>query len=416
MFTQRVTKITSWGRLGYQQLRSFFCTSFNLQTCNIDPPTGLFEPMNVPHKLLTGPGPSNSPPRVLAASALPLLGHMHPEFLKIMDDIKSGMQYAFQTKNNLTLAISGTGHAGMEAALVNIVEPGDVVLVGSNGIWGQRLASLAERIGADVRVLKKPAGEVFTTQEVSQSIQEHKPCVFFITQGESSSGIHQPLEGFGDVCKKHDCLLFVDSVASLGGVPMFADEWGIDVIYSGSQKVLGCPPGTAPISFSQKACDKLASRKTKVPSYYFDMNELGNYWGADDQPRRYHHTGPISSFYTLREGLAMLAEEGLENCWTRHSKCALQLHNQLENMGLELFVKDKAVRLPTVTTVKVPDGVNWKDIADFIMKNYKIEISGGLGETTGKVWRIGLMGYNCTEENVSRIIEALNNALTTLSK
>ncbi|XP_033096342.1 serine--pyruvate aminotransferase-like [Anneissia japonica] len=406
-------------------IASKICTSScNLKKCNIDPPSELFQPMNVPHKLLTGPGPSNCPPRVLEASALPLLGHLHAEFIQIMDDIKAGIQYAFQTKNALTLAISGTGHAGMEAAAVNILQPGDVILVGVNGLWGQRLASLAERIGADVRLLEKPAGQIFTPEEVAQAVKEHKPCAFFITQGESSSGLHQPIEGFGEVCHAHDCLLFVDTVASLGGLPMFADDWGVDVIYTGSQKVLGCPPGTAPISFSQKACEKLASRKTKVLSYYFDMNELGNYWGADDQPRRYHHTGPISNFYTLREGLAMLVEEQIYFLEAEEKKTKLaltkfgphgtQIHFSSFLRTILFFVK--SLRLPTVTAVEVPDGVNWKEVTDYIMKKYKIEISGGLGETAGKIWRIGLMGYNCNEENVTRIVNALDDALTTLHK
>ncbi|MEE6509376.1 hypothetical protein FKM82_025796, partial [Ascaphus truei] len=265
--------------------------------------------------------------------------------------------------------------------------------------------------GADVRRLTKPPGDGFTLKDVEKGLAEHKPSLFFITHGESSSGVVQPLDGLGALCHRYNCLLLVDSVASLGGAPIYMDKQGIDILYSGSQKVLNAPPGTAPISFSEAASKKIFSRKTKPPSLYVDMTWLSNYWGCDKKPRVYHHTGPVTNFYTLREGLAMLAEKGLEPSWELHRENALRLHKGLEALGLKLFVKDPALRLPTVTTVCVPVGYEWKDLTTFIMKKYSMEITGGLGPSAGKVLRIGLMGYNSTSANVDRVLEALRDAL-----
>lgn len=328
-----------------------------------------------------------------------------------MDDIKLGIQYAFQTQNNLTLAVSGSGHCAMETAIFNVVEKGEVVLVATKGIWGERAADIAQRIRADVRLLSKAPGEGFTLKEIEKGLAEHKPSLLFITHGESSSGVVQPLDGLGDLCHRYNCLLLVDSVASLGGAPIYMDKQGIDILYSGSQKVLNAPPGTAPISFSEAASKKIFSRKTKPPSLYVDLNWLANYWGCDGKPRIYHHTGPVTNFYSLREGLAILAEKGLERSWEQHREIALTFHKGLEALGLKLFVKDPALRLPTVTTIQVPDGYQWKDITTYIMGKYSIEITGGLGPSAGKVLRIGLMGYNATKANVDRVLEALRDAL-----
>nr|XP_033815504.1 serine--pyruvate aminotransferase [Geotrypetes seraphini] len=377
----------------------------------IPAPAVLMQPLSVPERLMLGPGPSNTPPRIQAAGALQLIGHMHPEMFQIMDEIKLGIQYAFQTRNKLTLAISGSGHCAMEAALFNTVEHGEVVLIAVNGVWGERASDISERIGADVRRLEKPSGESYTLKDVEKGLAEHKPCLFFITHGESSSGVAQPLDGLGDLCHKYNCLLLVDSVASLGGVPIFMDQQGIDILYTGSQKVLNVPPGTAPISFSERARKKIFSRKTKPPSLYVDMGWLANYWGCDDKPRVYHHTGPVTNFFSLREGLAMLVEQSLEKSWQLHKDNALYLHQGLEKLGIKLFVKDQAVRLPTVTTISVPEGYDWMEITSYIMKKHSIEITGGLGPSTGKVLRIGLMGYNSTRANVDRVLHALKDAL-----
>ncbi|KAM6122326.1 alanine--glyoxylate aminotransferase [Pterocles gutturalis] len=377
----------------------------------IPPPQVLLRPLAVPERLLLGPGPSNVPPRILAAGGRQLLGHMHAEVLQVMDEIKAGIQYAFQTQNQLTLAISGTGHCAMEAALLNLLESGDTALVAVKGIWGQRAAEIARRLGAHVHELLKPPGEYFTLRDIEEGLSRHKPSVLFITHGESSTGVLQPLEGLGELCHRHGCLLLVDAVASLGGAPIFMDQQEIDVLYSGSQKVLNAPPGSAPISFSKRAREKMLRRKTKPSSFYLDLGWLANYWGCDGEPRRYHHTAPINSFFSLREGLAMLAEMGLESSWERHRANCARLCQGLRNLGLELFVKEEKARLPTITTVRVPEGYDWKDITAFLMDNHAIEIAGGLGPSVGKVLRIGLMGCNSTCGNVDRVLHALRDAL-----
>ncbi|XP_014818446.1 PREDICTED: serine--pyruvate aminotransferase isoform X2 [Calidris pugnax] len=378
---------------------------------HVPPPQSLLRPLTIPERLLLGPGPSNVPARILAAGGQQLLGHMHPEVLQVMDEIKAGIQYAFQTRNQLTLAISGTGHCAMEAALLNLLERGDTVLVAVNGIWGQRAADIARRLGANVHELLKPPGEYFALGDIEEGLVRHKPSVLFITHGESSTGVLQPLEGLGKLCHRHSCLLLVDAVASLGGAPIFMDQQEIDVLYSGSQKVLNAPPGSAPISFSERAREKILRRKTKPPSFYLDMAWLANYWGCDGEPRRYHHTAPINSFFSLREGLAMLVEVGLETSWERHRANCAQLCQGLRDLGLELFVKEEKARLPTITTVRVPEGYDWRDITAFLMENHSIEIAGGLGPSVGKVLRIGLMGCNSTSGNVDSVLRALRDAL-----
>lgn len=380
-------------------------------TMQVDRPPALQKPLSVPEKLLMGPGPSNCPPRVLHAMSLPVLGHLHPETCSIMDEVKAGIQYAFQTRNPLTLAVSTSGHGGMEAAMCNLIEPGDIVLVAVHGIWGERAADMARRYGGNVKTIEKPAGENFCLNAVERGLSQHRPVVFFITQGESSTGVYQPLEGLGVLCHKYNCLLIVDTVASLGGVPVYTDQWEIDVIYSGSQKVLGAPPGLAPISFSPRALAKIESRKTPIAVFYWDMKLLGTYWACFGTPRIYHHTIPVSLLYGLREGLSIVVEEGINKCIARHQACARRFHDGLEKLGLSLFVEKKEARLPTVTTIKVPKGVDWRLVQEFAMKKYRLEISGGLGPTAGKVMRIGLMGYNATMEKVDLALKALGEGL-----
>ncbi|XP_067128493.1 LOW QUALITY PROTEIN: alanine--glyoxylate aminotransferase [Centruroides vittatus] len=378
---------------------------------DIEPPLELLKPFSVPKRLLLGPGPSNCPPQVLEAAAQPLLGHLHPEFLQIMEETKEGIKYAFQTRNTLTFAVSGTGHCAMEAALCNLLEPDEAGLFVVNGHWGKRAADVASRHGARIVNINIPFGSVCDLEILEKTIIQYNPSVLFICHGESSTGVLHPLEGIGKMCHKYNCLLIVDAVASLGAVPIYTDKWEIDVIYSGSQKVLGAPPGSSPMSFSPRAVEKIKNRNLPVQSYYMDALLLGNYWNCDIDPPGYHHTGPISNIYALREALSLLAKEKLEACWKRHKQCAELLYRGLEKMGLELFVEERDYRLPTVTTIRVPEGINWKEISMLIMKKYGIEISGGLGPTAGLVWRIGLMGYNCKVENVNFVLNALKAAL-----
>ncbi|XP_010375322.1 serine--pyruvate aminotransferase [Rhinopithecus roxellana] len=377
----------------------------------VPPPKALLKPLSIPKRLLLGPGPSNLAPRIMSAGGMQIIGPMDKEMYQIMDEIKEGIQYMFQTRNPLTLVITGSGHCALEAALVNVLEPGDSFLVGVNGIWGQRAMDVGERMGARVHPMTKDPGGHYTLQEVEEGLAQHKPVLLFLTHGESSTGVLQPLDGFGELCHRYKCLLLVDSVASLGGTPLYMDQQGIDILYSGSQKVLNAPPGTSFISFSDKAKKKMYSRKTKPFSFYLDIKWLANFWGCDDQPRMYHHTIPVISLYGLRESLALIAEQGLENSWRQHREATAYLHRRLQALGLQLFVKDPALRLPTVTAVAVPAGYDWRDIVSYVLDHFDIQIIGGLGPSTGKVLRIGLLGRNATRENVDRVTEALGAAL-----
>ncbi|GBF78811.1 alanine--glyoxylate aminotransferase family protein [Aphanothece sacrum] len=365
------------------------------------------QPLNLPPRLLLGPGPSNANPRVLAAMSLPPIGHLDPFYLQVMDEIQTLLRYVWQTQNPLTISVSGTGSAGMEATLANVVEPGDVVLVGVMGYFGHRLVDMATRYGGDVRQLTKPWGQVFSLEELKQGLETHRPAVLALVNAETSTGARQPLEGVGELCREYNCLLLIDTVTSLGGVPLYLDDWGVDLAYSCSQKGLGCPPGLSPFTMSSRAWDKLQNRKTTVTNWYLDMNLLSRYWG---EPRTYHHTAPCNMNYGLREALTLIVEEGLENCWQRHRTNAELLWEGLADLGLNCHV-DLEFRLPTLTTVRVPDGVDAKAVSSKLLKEYNIEIGGGLGELAGIVWRIGLMGYNSRPENVILLLEALKKAL-----
>uniref|UniRef100_A0A8C6M658 Alanine--glyoxylate aminotransferase n=1 Tax=Nothobranchius furzeri TaxID=105023 RepID=A0A8C6M658_NOTFU len=388
----------------------------SMSSVTIPPPACILRPLEVPYRYLFGPGPSNVPPRVLASGSRPIIGHLHPEMYEIMNDIKKGIHYAFQTENNMTIAMSGSGHAAMECAVFNTVEPGESVLIAINGIWGERVAEIAERMGANVHKLVKAPGGHFTNIEI-EKVGKHKPVLFFLAHGESSAGLCQPVDGIGDICRKHNCLFLVDTVASLGAAPIFMDKQNIDILYTGSQKALNAPPGTAPISFNDRACHKMFNRKTKPVSYLFDMTHLSNYWGCDGKAvRAYHHTGPVSGFFALRESLAILAEKGLEESWRKHKEVAAYLYRGLEDLGLELFIPDKDLRLPSVTTISIPEGYDWREMLVYIMKHHQMEMTGGLGPSIGMVMRIGLMGYNCEKTNADKALHALADALKNCKK
>lgn len=365
------------------------------------------EPLNIPPRLLLGPGPSNVPVRVLQAMATNTVGHMDPTFLAVMDETQDLLRYLWQTDNEWTFPVSGTGSAGMEAAVANVVEPGDVVLVGVIGYFGQRLAEMARRYGADVRCVEKAWGEVFTPEEMRPALEEHRPAVLMLVHGETSSGAQQPLAGFGDLCHEYDCLLLVDTVASLGGVPFYTDEWGVDVAYSGSQKCLSCPPGLAPITFGPRAVEKIRGRSEPVANWYLDAGLLMQYWSEE---RKYHHTAPINLNYALREALRIIVDEGLEATWQRHQEAAELFWEGLEAMGLQCHVRAEN-RLPSLTTVRVPQGVDPRQVSATLLQEHNIEIANGLGQLAGQVWRVGLMGYNARRDNVTRLLDAMSRVL-----
>ncbi len=367
----------------------------------------VFESISVPNRLLLGPGPSNSHPDVLKALALPPIGHLDPFYIDLMGEVQELLRYAWQTDNRLTLPMSGTGSAAMEATIANTVEPGDKILVAIKGYFGHRLVDMADRYRAEVSTIEKEWGKAFSIEEIESALIKYRPSILAMVHAETSTGVCQPLEGIGDLCRKYDCLFLLDTVTSLGGVPLFLDAWGIDLAYSCSQKGLSCPPGLGPFTISPRAEKKLNSRLGKVPNWYLDVSLLNKYWGSD---RVYHHTAPVNMNFGIREALRLLSEEGLENAWNRHQLNARRLWEGFEKLGLDLYVK-KEIRLPTLTTVQIPKGVDGKAFTLHLLKNHGIEIGGGLGVLAGKVWRIGLMGYNSTSENVDNILNLFETEL-----
>lgn len=367
--------------------------------------------LNPPHRLLCGPGPGNAHPRVHAAMALPEIGHLDPAFISMMEDVKSLMRYAWQTNNEFTIPVSGTGSAAMEAVMANLVEPGDKVLIGCNGYFGLRLCDMAERYGGEVIKMMTPWGTVFSFDEIKANIEEHKPKICALIHAETSTGACQPLEGVGQLCHDNDCLLVADCVTSISGVPCHLDKWGVDAAYAGTQKCLSCPPGVAPLTFSARAMEKLMNRPDKVKNWYLDMKMVASYLvGGKGAARSYHHTAPISMVYAIREALTIVAEEGLEKRWARHREVAEEFWAGLEKMGLEPHVA-KEYRLPSLTTVKVPDGIDSKQVTKYLLEKFEIEIGNGLGDLAGKVWRIGLMGFNSRMDNVAVILACMKEAL-----
>ncbi len=364
-------------------------------------------PVSVPKRLLLGPGPSNADPLVLEALALNPVGHLDPFYISLMGEVQELLRYAWQTKNRLTLPMSGTGSAAMEATIANIVEPGDTVLVAIKGYFGHRLADMAGRYQANVQTIEKEWGEAFSLEEIENALVKYKPAVLGIVHAETSTGVCQPMEGIGDLCRKHNTLLLLDTVTSLGGVPLYLDEWKVDLAYSCSQKGLSCPPGLGPFTLNERAEDKLNGRQGKVPNWYLDVSLLNKYWGSD---RVYHHTAPVNMNFAIREALRLLADESLENSWARHKSNAEDLWNGLEQIGLKLHVPTD-LRLPTLTTVQIPPGVDGKAFTLHLLNNFGVEIGGGLGSLAGKVWRIGLMGYNSRPENVERVLDLFESEL-----
>jgi alanine-glyoxylate transaminase/serine-glyoxylate transaminase/serine-pyruvate transaminase len=354
-----------------------------------------------------GPGPSDIHPRVLNAIGKGTVGHLDPYYLETMNNLQEMLRKVFKTENELTMAISATGSAGMETTVVNLIEPGDKMLVCINGVFGMRMADVAERAGAEVFTVERPWGEVFTPEDLRPIIEAEKPKVVGIVMAETSTGACQPLPEISELVHANDGLLLVDAVTSLGGMNVEVDKWGIDVIYSGSQKCLSCPPGLAPISFSPSAVEVLNNRKTKVRSWYLDLSMLSNYWSED---RVYHHTAPINMTYALYEALRVILEEGLDNCFERHRKNHLALKAGLEALGFE-YSADPHHQLPMLNAVKIPEGVEDAVIRNGLLNRFGIEIGGGLGAFKGKVWRIGIMGHAARQNNVLTFLAALEQLL-----
>ncbi|MEO2010542.1 MAG: alanine--glyoxylate aminotransferase family protein [Pirellulaceae bacterium] len=364
-------------------------------------------PLNPPVRTLMGPGPSDIHPRVLEALGKNTVGHLDPYYLSLMDDVQRMLRELFRTQNELTMAISATGSAGMEATVVNLIEPDDKMVVCVNGVFGGRMADVAERAGAKVVRAERPWGEVFNVEDLRSVLAKERPKVVGIVMAETSTGASQPIEEISKLVHEHDALLLVDAVTSLGGIPVEVDGWQIDAIYSGSQKCLSCPPGLAPISFSPRAMEVIKSRKTKVRSWYLDVSMLASYWGSD---RAYHHTAPINMSYGLYEALRLIHGEGLENCYARHQLNHVALASGLEQLGI-LYAAQEGHRLPMLNAVKIPDGIDDAQIRRELLQRFGIEIGGGLGAFKGKVWRIGLMGYAARSGNVLLFLGALEQLL-----
>ena len=364
--------------------------------------------LNPPLRILLGPGPSDVHPRVLRAMSTPLLGHLDPQFLQIMNDTQELLRKTFRTQNRLTFPVSGTGSAGMETCVVNLIEPGERMVVCVNGVFGQRMADVAQRAGAVVTTIDRPWGEVFDPEQIRQVLHKVRPKVLGIVHAETSTGAWQPIsEELGQLCHEGDTLLLVDTVTSLGGVTVDVDRWGIDAVYSGTQKCLSCPPGLAPVSFSPRAVQAMERRKTKVQSWYLDMTMVQRYWGEE---RFYHHTAPITMIYGLHEALQLVHEEGLEARWQRHLRNHAALKEGLAALDIS-YAAAEGHQLPTLNAVRIPSGIDDLEVRKRLLADYGIEIGGGLGDFKGKVWRIGLMGFGSRANNVLLFLAALEQCL-----
>ena len=363
-----------------------------------------------PQRTLLGPGPSDVNPRILEALSRPTIGHLDPVFIEMMDDLKKLLQFAFQTRNELTFPVSAPGSACMETAFVNLVERGDKVIICQNGVFGGRMRENAERCGAQVVMVQDDWGKAIDLSKVEKALNQNTDAkILAFVHAETSTGVRSDAEGLCALAKKFDCLSIVDAVTSLGGIEVNVDDWGIDAIYSGTQKCLSCVPGISPVSFSEKAAHNIKSRKSPVQSWFLDMSLVMGYWSTQSK-RSYHHTAPVNSLYALHESLLILQEEGLFNSWSRH-----KLHHEALVVGLEAlglsFVVQPEDRLPQLNLVRFPEGINENAARQFLLENYNLEIGSGLGPLAGNVWRIGLMGFGSNKKNVLLCLSAIGSAL-----
>jgi alanine-glyoxylate transaminase / serine-glyoxylate transaminase / serine-pyruvate transaminase len=360
-----------------------------------------------PPRLLMGPGPSMVAPSVLRAMSQPLLGHLDPVFIRMMEEIKVMLREVFQTRNEMTFPVSGTGSAGMEFCFVNLIEPGDEVIVGVNGVFGTRMVDVAERCGAKVFKVESPWGRIIEPRQIADALKQCRPKLVAIVHAETSTGALTPVEEISRLTHEAGALLLLDTVTSLGGCPVRIDDWQVDAVYSGTQKCLSCPPGLAPVSLSPRAMEVATKRKQKVQSWYLDVNLLSSYWG---QERVYHHTAPISMNYALHEALRLVLVEGLENRWRRHEQNHLALKEGLRSLGLEI-ASQEGHQLWQLNAVTVPPGADEAEVRKCLLAQYNIEVGAGLGPMKGKIWRIGLMGETSSQENVATILKALGQLL-----
>ncbi|WP_198783630.1 pyridoxal-phosphate-dependent aminotransferase family protein [Shewanella putrefaciens] len=375
-------------------------------------PAPRFTAFNPPRRILMGPGPSDVYPEVLAAQSRPTIGHLDPLFVGMMDELKSLIQYAFQTKNEMTMAVSAPGSAGMETCFVNLVEPGEKVIVCRNGVFGERMRQNVERMGAIAVLVDNEWGTPVDPSAVEAALKANPDAKFLaFVHAETSTGALSDAKTLCALAKQHGCLSIVDAVTSLGGVELRVDEWGIDAIYSGSQKCLSCVPGLSPVSFSPAAVEKLKNRKTPVQSWFLDQSLVMAYWTSAGGKRSYHHTAPVNALYALHESLRLLAAEGLENAWQRHHEMHLVLRAGLEKLGLNFVVAEDS-RLPQLNAVYIPAGVDDAAVRTRLLKDYNLEIGAGLGALAGKAWRIGLMGFGARRENVALCLKALEEVLS----
>lgn len=365
---------------------------------------------NPPHRTLLGPGPSDISPQVLQALSRPTIGHLDPLFITMMDELKSLLKYAFQTENEFTIAISAPGSAGMEACFVNLIEPGEKVIVCRNGVFGERMRENVVRCGGEAALVDDEWGSAVSLEKVAEAIDANPDAVAIsFVHAETSTGAVSDAEAIAKLAKQKGMLVIVDAVTSLGGVPLYVDKWGLDAVYSGSQKCLSCVPGLSPLTFSQMAIEKIQSRKYPVQSWFLDQSLVLGYWSGEGK-RSYHHTAPVNSLYALHEALLILKSEGLENAWQRHQQMHQLLREGLSKLGIE-FVVEEEQRLPQLNAVYIPEGVDDGEVRQRLLEEYNLEIGAGLGTLAGKAWRIGLMGYGARKENVTLCLGALEEVL-----
>jgi len=363
-----------------------------------------------PQRILMGPGPSDVPSRITQALARPTIGHLDPMFVKMMDEIKVLLQYAFQTKNELTIPVSAPGSAGMETCFANLLEPGEKVLVCINGVFGMRMKENVTRIGGEAIIVENAWGEAVSVDKVEAALKaDDQIKIVAFVHAETSTGARSDAQALCALARKYDCLSIVDAVTSLGGCELRVDDWGIDAIYSGTQKCLSCAPGISPVSFSEAAIAKIKARKTPVQSWFLDLNLVMGYWGEGTK-RAYHHTAPVNALYGLHEALVILQEEGLENAWERHKYQHKALRAGLESLGIQFDVAED-VRLSQLNAVVIPEGVDDAKVRSELLQNYNLEIGAGLGAAAGKLWRIGLMGHSAKRENIELCVGALAETL-----